>query len=605
MPSAEWIEQEYALLSKARGEEMSLIQEATDLNNWDIVLPLPGKDRHERAGLANLIRQATDAYARRTASVMANILVPPLREGAKRSEDRSRGQQDVHYGWWYKNAYKAKTYRRARWLYCFGSAPVYVRPPTPAEVKDKGAWVPIFEECNPAGVLYPFPSSQTDITPPYAIRAGLRTWKWLTDNHEDAAKRLKPERPSPSDQYKVLTYVDPDELHMVVLGKDTNSSDWGIEGGWGQSSRGGKSQAVTLSRVTNHADICTMVVPVRGTLDRTMGAVDRSIYGQVLKAAKLDALQYAAIFDQVLPEEWLESTDPGVVPRIIQEADPAQGQRGVTSGGRMNRLGVDPTVLVANNPLDRLERELRQNLGLPSEMGGEFATNVRSNVQSAGIVRATMDFGIQEDQETLARSAEEELHRGIKVAKGWNGSKPQTFFVGWPGVRDRVTYTPNKDLYTEDVHVFYGMPGVDIENAGPLLGNAQALGHMSRKTARRLNPIVEDPDFEERTVEYETIEDAFRAALMQPGALPPQIMARIAKLVKEQGLTLFDAVLKAQQEEQERQAAQVQAPPGSPESQPGLTPPGQELVNPQVAGPLDELALLFQDARGVGRGVQA
>jgi hypothetical protein len=592
MPSAEWIAAQYTQFVHDRGQALNAMREATEMYEGTIAIPLPGLDKTERLAIANVAQNAIDQHSMRIASVMPGIDVPPTREGSDRSDKRARKQRDIHYGWWFKNNYKLRRRQQARWLTAYGSGPVMVRPPRRQEIERMGGFCPVFEERNPLSTFYPLSASQSDVTPEFGITAVRRSWSWLTTRFPDKVLPLNVRQPRPSDQFDVLEYVDADELHLVVLGQRDPYQAWPPMP---------HRVAITLDQTTNWAGVCTLVVPGRINLDRPMGMID-SLYGMMLKAGKLDAIEYFALLSQAIPEEWEEGYPQGGTPRVTREANPLQGIRGAIHGGRIDRKSVDPSILVMNNPIDRLERNMKFNAGTPSQWSGEFPTNVRSNAQSAGIVGETVNFSTQEHHEILAHADEEVLRRGIRVAKGWHGSQPVSIYVGFPGVKDKITYRADTDLYTEDVHVSYALPGVDADNASVVIGNTMALGLLSRKTGRRLHPQIEDPDYEESQVQWEELEMGLKAEMAQPGAMPVHLRARIMQLVRENGLSLVDAVLKVQKEAQEEQAQQVSAPPGSPESQPGLAPE-PELVAPEVQGPLDQLGQLFFAQRSAGRGV--
>lgn len=594
MPSAEWIASQYQRLANERGPILNAMHEATQIYEGTIPIPLPGKDKVERSAIANVGQNAVDQHGMRIASTMPGLDVPPVREGSQRSDKRAKKQQDTLLGWWFKNHYKARRRVQARWLVAYGSAPMLVRPPRPKERRDMGDWVPVFEERNPLSTFYPASASHTDVTPEFGITVVRRSWAWLTSRYPDRVLPLAVDKPNPGDMFDVLEYSDEDELHLVVLGKRELDTPW---------TPTPQRVALTLDVTTNWAGLCQLVVPGRLNLQRQMGMIE-SLYGMMLKAGKLDAIEHLALLEQAFPEEWEQGFPGGPQPQVTQEPQPLHGIRGKVRGGTIERKGIDPTVLVMNNPIDRLERNMKFDAGAPAQFSGEFPTNVRSNAQSAGIVGETVNFATQEHQEILAHADEEVLRRGIKTAKGWHGSKPVSIYVGFPGVKDRVTYTADKDLYTEDVHVSYSLPGVDADNASVVVGNLLALGMLSRKTGRRMHPLIEDGEFEESQTQWEELEQGLKLELSQPGSLPVHLRARLMKLVKEQGLTLVDAVLRVQEEAQEEQARQAAAQPGSPESQPGLAPDAQ-LVSPEVQGPLDELGQLFFSQRSADRGVPA
>lgn len=102
----------------------------------------------------------------------------------------------------------------------------------------------------------------------------------------------------------------------------------------------------------------------------------------------------------------------------------------------------------------------------------------------------------------------------------------------------------------------------------------------------RIDPLVEDVEKERDAVVAEQLEQSLLAGLQQQasqGALPPADLARIMELVRNDQLDLAEAVAKAQEEAQERQAMPVEST--QPEAQPGLAQPGMGAEAGMGGGP--------------------
>lgn len=102
----------------------------------------------------------------------------------------------------------------------------------------------------------------------------------------------------------------------------------------------------------------------------------------------------------------------------------------------------------------------------------------------------------------------------------------------------------------------------------------------------RIDPLVEDVEKERDAVVAEQLEQSLLSGLQQQaaqGALPPADLARIMELVRNDQLELAEAVAKAQEEAQERQAMPVEAT--EPAAQPGLAQPGMGAEAGMGGGP--------------------
>jgi hypothetical protein len=194
------------------------------------------------------------------------------------------------------------------------------------------------------------------------------------------------------------------------------------------------------------------------------------------------------------------------------------------------------------------------------------------------VMSNAIDMPIQEYQEILACSLEQENRRAVKIMKAYYGNKPSMFFMGSDGNVVRPDYTPNEAFETDLSYVKYSMPGADVNGMVIAIGQRVGTGIMSTQTAREMDPAIEDPIRERDQVEVESLRRALLAGMeaqAQQGTLDPSIIARIAVAKAERHVTLEAAVQKVHEEMQEEQAAQANTPPMqpgqiTPESQPGL-----------------------------------
>ena len=361
----------------------------------------------------------------------------------------------------------------------------------------------------------------------------------------------------------------------------------------------GVTRVELLERTPNLAGMCLAVVPGRITLGALMGHFDQ-IIGMFMAQAKMTAYENIAIQKHIFPELWAVShPNAPTSARIVRVADGKQGVIGEIEGGTIMPITVQPGQM-ASQAVDRLERNQRVQANIPSDWGGESGSNIRTAKRGQEVMASASDPTLAELQTILAEATEAEVARAIAVEKAWYGNFSLSFHQSRSGKNVGDTFVAN-DLFDSDYcTVQFSLPGVDAAGIPIELGQRTQTGILSVDTARRLDPMVDDPDYEKDQVEIEGLRSALLKGLeMQAtqGSLDPHEIALIIKLKHaKNGEELEDAVITAQKQLQQQQADLQQAQPGAPETQPGMAqgpPPGA----PQQGGP-PPLAQLLQGLRG-------
>jgi hypothetical protein len=543
-----------------------------DAYNGDIVVPLPEMDRQEQAAVANLISTGLDQSAMRISSVMPNLYYPAVKPGDRASEKRSSIRRDATLGWWEANKMPLKLRRRARHMIGYASSPVVLRP-------DRKRGIARWELRSPLSTYAAPTEDPDDITPLDCIFTFGRSYKWLQTNYPDRIAKLNTngKAPAPHDIFEVVEYVDGEVTVMAVIGKKSDP--------FAQFSQG--EAYVELERVVNRTGICPAVVPGRITLDRPMGQFD-GLVGMYQMQAKLMALEVIAVERGIFPDTYLISR-PGESAKFV--SGPFDGRTGmvnVVAGGDLKEAGQTQGS-ASGGLIDRLERSMRITSGTPAEFGGESTTNIRTGKRGDAILSAVVDFPVQEAQEILAASMQEENKRAIAIAKTYFGEQRRSFYVSRNA--KHVDYIPNKDFETDDNNVTYSYAGADANALVVGLGQRIGLGTMSKRSAQEVDPLIADPEREHDRVVQEALEQALLASVQQQaqaGTIPPADLAKIMQIVVSDKLPLAEAIEKVNKMAQERQA--TAAPMGSPETQPGLSAPGMGMeqpgsLPPATAGP--------------------
>lgn len=531
--------------------------------NGDMDLPLPELDRNERPMVANLIAQGLDQNAMRVASTLPDVRFPALRDGIKASEEKARKRRLAVLGWWRMNKLQLLTRKRARHLLGYACAPVIIRP-------DHKRHIPRWHERDPLSTFWP---PGCDHTPPDTIFTFTRTLKWLKTNYpEEAARINKGNDPSPDDRYEILEYADDEEMFLVCLGR-SNNQPYGAGVGHYQIPQSGGAPFVLLGeRVPNRIGMCPVVIPSRIVLDRLTGQFDAAV-PLFWNQAMMMALELIAVKRGIFEDEWIVSRQNETA-QVVHEADGLRGERGMLTGGDIKKLSMNPGIQTYPT-IDRIERSLRLAGGIPAEYGGESPSNIRTGRRGAQVLSSAVDYSIQEAQEILASALEEENRRAIAIAKVYFRGE-RSFHVSWNGKSADVTYDPAEIFETDEHDVRYSLPGASINELVVGAGQRVGMGSLSKESWMAMDPLVEDPDVELRRVEVEALRSAQLQSIQSQaanGAIPPADLALIIKH-RVEGLAIEEAVIKAQEEVQERQATTVDpAVPGSPETMPGLAQP--------------------------------
>lgn len=558
----------------------------------DIVLPLPEIDRTEKPLVANLLLQGGEQKAMRLASTMPDPYYPSMSPGQKTYDKRAEDRRLVNLAWWDMDHMGIKMRKRARHMVFYAMSPVMVRPD--------------FKECRPTwhvrNPLTTFAPEMDigDMCPEDIIFTYTKSWSWLKKNYRDKV----PEFGDMIDgTFTILEYQDADEYVLCAQGEKVIQQTNYMGNPTGDASR--ETVQIELERAQNRLGRCTAVVPGRIGLEHARGEFD-GVIGLWQAQAKFMALQAIGMQRAIWPEEWLVDDVNGNGAQITVHADPLRGITGHVTGGKLEIIRPDLSQ-GSQNIIDHLERSLRLEGGIPAELGGESASNIRTARRGSDILSSAIDFPIQEEQEILGIALRDENQIGIAIDKAYFPTR-KMFFVG--PTSGQVEYTA-QDLWETDVHwVRYSSPGVDA--SGQVVENGQriGIGVMSKRTAMENDPAIADPAGEFDRINGEHLDAGLLnglGAMAQDPAMAP-IVAKVAVSLRRGEMEIPDAVIavhEAMQKMQAEQAAQQAqaAPPGMPPDQ--ATQPGMAQPVPSIAPPPGGLGNLTQLLQQLKRGSNA
>lgn len=537
-----------------------------------VTVPLPELDKNETVAVANLISQGVDQMAMRIASTVPSITYPPVRPGIEKSEAHARTRRLANYGWWEANRFDRKQRKRSRWLVAYACAPAILRP-------DFKRQIPMWQLTDP---LSTFPAPMTnpdDICPTDGILAYKRTLAWLRSAYPDQSRALELGKdPSPDTELEILEYMDDAEHVLVAVGRPPDTTRSVIP----QLNTNTRSSPglpyVELERFANRIGRCPMTYATRPSLECPISQFD-GMPGVYRMQARAMALWMIANERAVFPEVWAVSR-PNDQVEILAQADGRAGITGELKGGELMPVQITPTPQMGEI-IQMLERTQRVSASLSQDFGGENPSNVRTGRAGEQLLSATVDYWVQEGQETLSLAYQEENKLAVAIAKSYFGNIAKSFYVNFGKTRGPVDYTPNIDFESDNNIVSWPMAGSDINSLVIGLGQRLGLDEMSVRSAQEKDPYIDDPEEESRRLTSQSVNKAFMASVDQAvaaGQIGPTELSRFVELVETGRLDPYKAWQKLHDETQQNQAAAAQTPPppGSPAGQPGLMAPGQQ-----------------------------
>lgn len=570
------IEDYYRQRKEARGPLLTRWAEVAKHYENAVVVPLPELDEAEKSMAVNLLGPGLDQLAMRIASTMPDVSCPPVKPGFKGSENLAAVRRRAILGWWDMNRMNMILRRRARFLLGYGCSPVSLsfRALNPNDKRQ----IPFWRVLNPM-CAFPAPLlDMNDIEPSDCIYAFTQPLKWLQYKYpQQAAVLYKGKSSTPDTLFEILEYNDAKETVLVALGAAKEEARQGFTP-MTDNRQYGTQSVVELERTTNRAGVPLVVFPGRITLAKPQGMFDQlmPIYEN---ASKLAALEFIAAKRGVFADEYVVSHPNSPGEAVIQvEADGLAGIRGKIRGGMIQQVlpQINPS---ATQMSDRLERVGRLAGGLPAELGGESATNIRTARRGEAVLGSAIDMPVQEHQELFEDSMEAENRRAIAIQKAYYGSRPTSFFVPRSGKVVREDYTPNEAFETEENYVKYGITGTDQNSFIISMGQRLQMETVSPETFMEMDPVIEDVQEEMARIYISGARRAMMASVenqASQGSIDPTFIARFAQALQDGKTNPEDALTKVHTEMQAEQAAQAAQQPQAPPQQPGMAgAPGQ------------------------------
>ena len=580
--------------------KMKLIQ---SIYNGTMAVPLPDMEEASMPFAPNLLAQGVDQMAGRITSTSPNISFASAKPGVRTSDRRAATAARTISGFWQTDRVPLKMKQRGRHLIAYGLSPCVVGWNSKANRPTWSVRHPL--ETLPSSDVIPGTVSPSDV-----IFAYRRSVGWMRDNgYGDKLFSLTGRYDEPTDaSILLIEYLDAECTHLIAAGyKSIDSQNTFTL----MDQDPNALRAVTLEYVENVIGMCPVALPMRITLDGAQGQFDNMI-GMYYQQAKLMALEVIAVEKGIFPDTYLISR-PGEIGRYLDGPhDGRTGMVNIIAGGDIREIQSQPGYLT-NPTIDRLERNQRVTAGIPAEFGGESGSNIRTGRRGDSVLSAVIDYPVAEAQETFAFSLEHEDVLAMEMAKAYDGPNKRTIFVGTGNAARPVTYIADEDFeHTEHV-VSYPATGSDLNSLIVGIGQRVGLGIMSKKTAAMLDPYIDNPENEHDQIIAEGLEQALVAGVQQQaaaGSIPPVVIAKVMRLVKDDKMEMaeaLDKVLEDAMAEKKAQEGDQQSPdsmtadaaiaamagPQAAQEQPAIGPPN---VSQQNLGNL--LTTLNRGARG-------
>ncbi len=561
-------------------ELLKYMVEIRDRYNGDIVIPLPDVEGQKPMDppTPRLIQDAIDHTAMRANSTLPRIDVPALVLGPRGQKQADTVRRALN-GKWYETQLQLKLYRAYRHYVGYGAMSFVVFP----DDQDQSARIDLRDPLT----TYPELRSPDDIRQPKNVGYIFgRSSAWIHEHYPEAWEMvISPSAAAEWDTlWDMVEWIDEERVVIGLMGPrfpayaPQENKPYGYSG-------------YEIKRWENKAGMVTAVCPRRLTLDKILGQVTTLIKTTDLYA-RLTALDIAATEKAIFPDIAIISKGQGP-PQLID---------GVWKDGRtgdVNRLTESVVQILNSSPgpmtapmLDRLDQAIRDSGGIPElYSGGGGGMRTGQGISEAGAF--SVDPRIQEAQAYMARCLSFVNDSVMATERAYYPRKKFYYFAGLPGVDESGTYIPAEDFDPKIKNIVaYPFPGSDISQVSVALAQLAGADLLSKRTARRKHPFVDDADQEEKNITIETLEEAVLDGMAQQAASGQLDLSLAMSALKKirNGQELVDAFEQAKNEaaEQQAQQQQQQSPgavePGGPSSPPGAPAPGGP-QQPGAGGP--------------------
>ncbi|MCA1832562.1 MAG: hypothetical protein LC750_07495 [Actinobacteria bacterium] len=573
-----------SVVAQRRVGDSAIIRAMKDIRdryNRDIVVPIPDADVTRSPITPNLIADGIDHTAMRAASVMPSITCPPVDVSSARSRERAAKRRRMLYGVWDRSSVmETMLYRAFRQFIAYGTTAMVCVP-------DYQTGHARFEVRDPLGT-YASPRAGFDDNNPCDVAFVYgRSWSYISNRYPEKAARymkvsMMGRRPNQTFDagrlFDMVEWIDEHEVVIGILGPRTLDNAPSYDSFYSEN-----NIAMEFSRYPNRAGMVPAVVPKRITLDRVMGQM-AGILGMADYMDKLQILDVEAAERAVFPDFVVYGQDPELVSGSWH--DGRSGEANIVKGGEVRVLQSSPGPLT-HPVIDRLMEGQRITGGIPPQFGGQIPTGIRTGRANDSTLSAAVDMRIQEAQRVMARGLRTLNAAAIGIEKATWPNAIKSWFISWPGESGTASYVPSRDLETPHSVVSYLYAGADVNSLGVDLLQLTGADIMPVEMAQEAHPLIPDAQLAREMLVVQKLRNAAMEGLLQSvvsGQTPIGDVIEMTNVVLK-GASFEEAWKAAQEAAQRRQV--IAAPPGAPETQPGMENPasgGQQPAGEQPGG---------------------
>lgn len=568
------------IVTQRRSYDAPLIRQMIDTRdryNADIVIPMRDVDGEPFVPPLGpqVIHDGIDHTAMRAASTMPVINVPaldPNKPKGRRSSEYAAIRRRALYASHHYNMTQLLLARAFRALSAYGTATLKVVPC----FEDERARLEVVSSLN----TYADPRAYEDYRPPRdcAFVYG-RSRSFLRSMFGAVVDDLLSSSSDVDGLWDLCEWVDEDDVVIGVLGP---RSAYGVDLDAGRAFGG-----LELRRWKNRAGMVPVAVGKRITLDRVAGQME-IVTGAADWLDRLMALNVLAAERNIFPDMYALA-DEGRTPEILggDWQDGRSGQINVLANTKAVGQLISGASPHAQQVIGMLTSSARSSGGAIPQFGGEAPGSLRTGRAIDTLGAFSVDPRVAEMQHVMEAMLSRTVNPGIMlVEKGYWPDKKYVCFSGSISDNALVEYTPAVHFETTENAVAYSFPGLDVSDISVALLQLVGGDLIPKRQARVKHPMIEDPESAGKEIILERIDESVLIGMQQQatsGVLPLIDQARIRQLVAE-GENIADAIIKANEEAQKRQASIAPEPPetpegemdlgAAPETMPGLAAPG-------------------------------
>lgn len=476
--------------------------------NNDIVVPIPKMGGHDLDDSFNpsatLVANAINNNAQRAASVMPTINVPlaPGKTDNNLSVKKADRRHVMYQGVWQKNGMDAVLLPRAyRHINGYGTTCFRI-------TKGDREEYPMVRLTSPLGV-YPEPTAPEDFSClKYVGFIHKKSAAWIAAKYPEAQQHLTDKK----EFWDILEFHAEDYIQIGLLGP----CDQFYAGTYRYF-----ASPVLLRRFRNEAKRVTVVCPQMVTLERiesnimkmlpvvdALGRMHKYEWVQAEKSLAPTLVAYSEDGTPVLLGGKLKDGREGVLniatgTRGIQQIQQAPSQVSITIG-------------------DRLEQGFNESVGMDPLFRGEaVGSQLRTGKAINTMANYSLDQRIAEQQKLMGAYLTSVNECIADLNKACYGKSHQYYFSGKSGDRRLVEVIPERDVETNVNQVVYPFPGADIGSIGFNIAQRIEMGLLSVDSARLIDPLIADPEFDKRNILLTGMEQAILQSMLQMLGAPP------------------------------------------------------------------------------------